>query len=212
MSYHWENVIWQSKDGSWNRGYFHRISNADSPSSWNDEDYGYDSEWDDEFDFSSFDYLSTGMRSEETAWNFTPHGNPGTYTLLPYAGNSKECKHYDLMAHWHRNPAEKAKAQRKEHLRKVREHFKDIVAEWNPQAMKELAGGYSTFSVVLKGDDKVYEQWGLSHELTGVPLVEGDWLTVEGKRVYNLKTEKFEKRVRKFERYMNHGRYGYRRF
>lgn len=208
MSYHWENVIWQSKDGSWNRGYFHRISMGSG--NWDDD--GYDSEWDDEFDFSYFDYLSTGMRSEDAAWDFEPHGNPGSATVLPYAGNSKECKHYDLMAHWHRNPAEKAKAQRKEHLRKVREHFKGMAAEWNPQVMKELVGGYTNFSVILKGDDKVYEQWGLSHELTGVPRVEGDWLTVEGKRIYNLKTEKFEKRVRKFERYVNHGRYGYRRF
>lgn len=205
MSYHWENVIWQSKDGSWNRGYFHRISMGSG--NWDDD--GYDSEWDDEFDHSNFDYLATGIRSEDAAWDFKPHGNPGSATILPYAGNSKECKHYDLMAHWHRNPAEKVKAERKEHLRKVREHFKALEEEWASEAMEKLPATYASYFVTLKSDERVYEQWGASQEVIAPLRREGDWLTVEGKRVYNLKTSKFEKSVRKFERYVSRGGYGY---
>ena len=212
MSYYWENVIWQSKDGSWNRGYFHRISMASSPSAWNDDEYGYDSEWDDEFDFSYFDYLSTGMSSKDAAWDFEPQGNPGSANVIPYAGNSKHCKHYDLMAHWHRNPAEKAKAQRKDHLRKVREHFKTLDAEWPSEAMEKIPASYASYFVVIKGDERVYEQWGVSHEFIAPLRRDGDWLTVEGKRVYNLKTGRFDKRVHKFEKRVSRGGFGYRRF
>lgn len=196
MSYHWENTIWQSKDGSWNRGYFKRISYFDHPGAWNDPDYGYDSEWDDDFDHSDFDCLMTGFKTEKDAEGYTPHGNPGSCFLIPYKGNSKECKELDQLAFFHKNPVEREKFERKELLRKNREHFKALASEWTPEKMKNLSKTFKTVSVEIKADEAAYTSLGLTSIFRGYAKVDGDWLIVEGKRVYNLKTNKFEQHVR----------------
>ena len=201
MSYHWENVIWQSKDGSWNRGYFKRISSADHPSMWCDPDYGYDSEWDDDFDPDEFDYLATDLRSLEAAHDFTPAGNPGSSVEIPYKGNSKGCKALDKLAFFHRNPEAKAKNDRLVHNRRRREHFAKLAEEW--PADKLLP--YTRVRVDLKGDDAVYERTGMHSDLEGPLMEKGDWLTVEGKRVFNRKTGKFHNRVVTIQR-IPHGR------
>lgn len=194
MSYHWENVIWQSKDGSWNRGYSKRISMANSPSAWEDPDYGYDAEWDDEFDGSEFDHLKTGMRTLEDAHDFTPSGNPGTHVEIPYKGNSRSCKELDLMAFHHSNPEAKAKHDRAIHNRKRREHFAELEKEWVAEdfANRKLV-------VSLKNDDTVYDPMGAFTDVSGYPVREGDWLTIEGRKVRNMKTGKFHNRVSRID-------------
>jgi len=211
MSYHWENVIWQSKDGSWNRGFYHRISMGGSPNSWNDGDY--DSEWDDEFDESYFDYARTGFRSENDALLWEPSGNPGGASILPYRGNSKECKELDQLAFFHAHPEEKARHERKEFLRKNREHFKALQAEWTPEKIRAI-GRFDTVVATVKGDDEAYSRLGMNYDLRGVPTIEGDWLKLESKPIYNLKTDKFHKRVHSFGRPAPvqravYGRYGW---
>lgn len=209
MSYHWENTIWQSKDGSWNRGFFKRISMAGSSNSWEDEDY--DSEWDDDFDFSSFDYLQTGFRSLEAARRWEPGANPGGWDEIPYAGNSKECKRLDQLAHWHKHPEEKAKHERKELLRKNREHFKKLQEIWTAEAIREAAADrFRSLTATIKSDERAFEVYGLSTHVTGRLVEDGDWLKIEDKRIYNLKTDKFEKHVHKLERYTA-PRFGYGR-
>lgn len=211
MSYHWKNVIWQSKDGSWNRGFYHRISMGGFPSSWKDGDY--DSEWDDEFDESSFDYARTGFRSEQDAFNWEPSGNPGGAYTIAYRGNSKECKELDQLAFFHAHPEEKTKHERREFLRKNREHFKALQTEWTPEKIRAI-GRFDTMVATVKGDDKAYSGYGMNYDLRGVPVVEGDWLKLEGKPIYNLKTDKFHKRVHSFGRpapvrRAAYGRYGW---
>jgi len=211
MSYHWENTIWQSKDGSWNRGFYHRISAAGSPGSWNDGDY--DSEWDDEFDESYFDYARTGFRSEHDALLWEPAGNPGSASILSYRGNSKECKELDQLAFFHAHPEEKVKHDRKEFLRKNREHFKALHAEWTPEKIRAI-GRFDTVIASVKGDDEAYSRLGMNYDLRGVPTIEGDWFKLEGKQIYNLKTDKFHKRVHSFGRPAPvqravYGRYGW---
>ena len=209
MSYHWENTIWQSKDGSWNRGFFKRISMAGSPNGWEDEDY--DSEWDDDFDYSSFDYLQTGFRSLEEAQRWEPGANPGGWAEIPYAGNSKECKLLDQLAHWHRYPEEKAKHERRELLRKNREHFKKLQEVWTPEAIRAAAADhFLKLTATIKGNESAFEIYGSSISATGRLIKKGDWLEIEGKRIYNLKTDKFEKHVHKLERYTA-PRFGYGR-
>lgn len=209
MSYHWENTIWQSKDGSWNRGYFKRISRSDSPNAW--EDDSYDSEWDDDFDFSGFDYLQTGFRTLTDAQRWEPHGNPGGWDEITYAGNSKECKHLDQLAHWHRHPDERKKHERRELLRKNREHFKALQAEWTPEAIRAAAADrFCKLTAVLKSDENAFEIYGSSNSVSARFVENGDWLEIEGRRIYNLKTDKFEKHVHKLERYVA-PRFGYGR-
>ncbi len=195
MSYHWENTIWQSKDGTWNRGFFKRIPMGDG---WSDEDY--DSEWDDEFDFSAFDYLRTGFPSEAAAFNWQPGANPGSHTTVPYAGNSKECKHLDQLARWHLHPEEKAKHDRLELLRKNREHFKNLQTEWTPEAIRSARANLIRFDVEFKQDEAVHTAFGISTSAQGNLFENGDWLEIMGKRVYNLKTDKFEKNIHSLRR------------
>lgn len=208
MSYHWENAIWQSKDGSWNRGYYKRISRADSPNAWEDEDY--DSEWDDDFDFSAFSMVQTGMRSEEEAWGYEPQGNPGFAEVSNYKDHSRTCKHLDELAHWFKHPEEKIKRDRLELLRKNREHFKALQATWTPEAIRAALSGRIRLEAAIKGDERAYDYLGMHSSVRGIFEQKGDWLMLEGKRIYNLKTDKFEKHVHKLERYTA-PRFGYGR-
>lgn len=206
MSYHWENVIWQSKDGSWNRGFYERISMGSSR--WDDENY--DSEWDDDFNFESFDYLKTGFRSEEDAANWKPTGNPGSFSLMAYAGNSKECKALDQLAYWVKHPEEKKKHDRLELLRKNREHFKKLQETWTPEEIRRALSSRFSLQAEVKGDERAYDYLGRHSSVRGAFYQEGDWLMLGGKRIYNLKTDKFEKHIHKLERYTA-PRFGYGR-
>lgn len=194
MSYYWENTIWQSKDGSWNHGYYKRISSENSPALWEDPEAGYDPEWDDTFDDSEFAAVATGFRTFEAADDFQPYGNPGTYVELPYKGNSRACKELDLMAQLHKDPEAKAKHDRKVHNRKRREHFAELEKKWESEDFTKCA-----VSVTIGGDDRVYDYTGLNTTVTGLMKTEGDWLTVDGKKVRNLKTGKFHNRVKNIE-------------
>lgn len=208
MSYNWDNVIWQSADGSWSRGYYERISRADSPDSWEDDDY--DSEWDDDFTHDSFDTVRTGFLTEDAAFDWEPHGNPGSFWQIFYKGNSKECKALDQLAFFHANPDELKKHLRKEFLRKNREHFKALASEWTPDLMRGYLDSHRRLEVQIKGDDNAFEQWGSSSTVAGSLVKKGDWLEIEGKQIFNTKTDKFHKRVHKVAFY-EPARYGYGR-
>lgn len=74
MSFNRENVAWQSQDGTWNLG-FYRVLERFGYS--DDEDY--DPEWDVDYDYENFDWLSTGHPSLDAArasWN---GANPGMW-------------------------------------------------------------------------------------------------------------------------------------
>lgn len=191
MSYHWENVTWQSKDGSWNRGYFGRLAPVLIG-----EDY--DSEWDDEFDQSYFDYVLTGFKTELAALEWTPRGNPGYTETIPYKGNSKLCKHYDELAYFYKHPEARAKKERNELLRKNRAHFKQLEATWKSELQAARPLGY--FTVGFKSDEAVYSTYGGHTSYSGKFELEGDWLLIAGKRVFNRKTGKFHARVRSLAR------------
>lgn len=208
MSYHWENTIWQSKDGSWNRGFYKRISRSDSPNAWDDD--SYDSEWDDDFDFTAFDFVRTGFPSEAAAANWQPGANPGGYELQPYAGNARHAKHLDQLAHWHRHPEEKIKHDRLELLRKNREHFKGLQETWTAEEIRRALSSRVSLQAEVKGDERAYDYLGMHSSVRGAFYQEGDWLMLEGKRIYNLKMDKFEKHVHKLERYTA-PRFGYGR-
>lgn len=77
MSFHHENVIWQSPDGTWSRGFFTRLS-------WDSGDPDYDPEWDDSFDHNEFQFVSTGHPSEESAHQSWGGSNPGGHTVYAY--------------------------------------------------------------------------------------------------------------------------------
>ena len=86
MSFYRENVVWESADGTWSRGFYHVRWTGDDP------------EWDVEYDFNSFDWVSTGHSDENAAHNSWRGANPGGYTEYPYEGNEETCDEFDAMA------------------------------------------------------------------------------------------------------------------
>ena len=94
MSFSRENVQWQSKDGKWNIGFF--------ATTWvGSESDGYDPEWDVEYDFDRFSWVSTGHATQEAAWDAWKGANPGGSTIVErgaYPGSEQNCDRYDEMA------------------------------------------------------------------------------------------------------------------
>jgi hypothetical protein len=86
MSFNRENVIWESEDGSWNRGFFYVRWTGDDP------------EWDVEYDFDAFEWVSTGHPDERAAHASWQGANPGGGYVVSYEGNEDECAQYDEMA------------------------------------------------------------------------------------------------------------------
>lgn len=77
MGFNRENVIWQSSKNTWSRGFYRTY---DTPY-YNDDDY--DSEWDVEYDYGSFENYRGGFATEEEAADWQPGANPGGYNLIP---------------------------------------------------------------------------------------------------------------------------------
>ncbi|GAA4925054.1 hypothetical protein [Nesterenkonia rhizosphaerae] len=77
MSFHHENVIWQSPDMTWNLGFYERIPG-------NTTDPDYDAEWDDDFDHNAFQFVSTGHPTSEAARRSWKGSNPGSSWEVPY--------------------------------------------------------------------------------------------------------------------------------
>lgn len=91
MSFHRENIVWQSLGGTWNRGFF-TVSHIDSgPDA--------DPEWDVEYDMNSFSWVSTGHRTAEAAWDSWNGANPGGgWEVTRAEKTAEECDGYDAMA------------------------------------------------------------------------------------------------------------------
>lgn len=83
MSYYHENVVWQVQNGDWYIGFFARISGG----FFNDEDY--DSEWDDDFDYDRFEWVSGPHSTEREAILSYDGGNPGGHMSITYTDDNK---------------------------------------------------------------------------------------------------------------------------
>lgn len=86
MSYHHDNVVWQSPDGTWNRGFFQEdyLTCGGHEDECGDETH----EWCREFDQSQFMWVSTGHPTQDSsiaAWN---GANPGSMTIYAYDPNN----------------------------------------------------------------------------------------------------------------------------
>jgi hypothetical protein len=92
MSCNRENVLWQSKDGTWNRAFysFYDIEPEDPDEEW---DYEWDVEYGDDFD-----WLSLGHASKDAAINAWDGSNPGGWDECAYADHPAECDRYDVKA------------------------------------------------------------------------------------------------------------------
>lgn len=78
MSKNRENVIWQSADGTWGRGFFETYATKD----WSDDDY--DDEWDVDYHYDTFSWVSVGHPTEQSALASWDGANPGGCTSYEY--------------------------------------------------------------------------------------------------------------------------------
>lgn len=89
MSLHRENVIWVSRDGKWNRGFYEYYNVNVGGEDW-------DHEWDVEYIYDSFNWVSTGHATEEAANMAWTGSNPGSAEIISEA--SAETDRLDAMA------------------------------------------------------------------------------------------------------------------
>ena len=82
MSVNRENVIWQSPDGTWNRG-FYAYYNV------NEDDPDWDYEWDVEY-CDDFDWISLGHATKEAAYESWDGANPGGSWTVKYDPENPE--------------------------------------------------------------------------------------------------------------------------
>ena len=90
MSWNRENIIWQSADGTWSRGFYdsYETGSYDDDDD-DDDDEDYDPEWDVEY-LDSFFWVSCGHRSMEDAERSWDGANPGSQSVLPYSHRSHD--------------------------------------------------------------------------------------------------------------------------
>lgn len=93
MSCNRENVIWQSENGKWHRGFFDFYPVGDDMS----EDWDY--EWDVEYDFTRFNWTSLNHPSKGGAERSWDGANPGGWWESPWSDETAETnKRYNEMA------------------------------------------------------------------------------------------------------------------
>lgn len=74
MSVNRENVIWKSRNGTWSRAFYDFYAV-------NQDDDDWDYEWDVEYT-DDFNWVRTGLASEDAAHAAWDGANPGGYTLI----------------------------------------------------------------------------------------------------------------------------------
>jgi hypothetical protein len=80
-----ENVIWQSEDGTWSRGFYDYVTTGD------------DYEWDVEY-LDSFMWVRTGLRSEDAAHDAWDGANPGGYSVARWSETPEYTDRLDAKA------------------------------------------------------------------------------------------------------------------
>lgn len=163
MSFHRENIIWQSKDGSWNRGFY----KAEATGDYSDPDF--DPEWDVEYDSSKFEWVSTGHATQEAAYASWRGANPGGHWTLEYSrATAKECAALDEMVWRFRNP----EAAIKKDQRALRAKIKKTMTEENL-----TAGSYVKITTSADANSTI-ESYATGMVFEGTLTQEGNWLVV----------------------------------
>lgn len=89
MSRWHENVVWQSKDGTWSRGFNEVSSRPDDP----------DDEWGVEFDDNTFEWVSSGHATADAAYASWDGVNPGGSSEIRHSSERpKDTLRLDVMA------------------------------------------------------------------------------------------------------------------
>lgn len=189
MSKNHENVSWQSKDKTWSIGFYNQTRHGN-------ESDGFDPEWDVDYDFESFEFVSTGHATNEAARNSWHGPNPGTGETVPYTGkDAKEIANYERMALWFKNPELRIEAEKKEAAKQKREHVKKLKAAFDEN--NDFKG--RRVNLTIKMDDQPWTRMGMTQTHTGNLSLEGDWLMLGKMKVKNMKTGRLNGKIHEIE-------------
>lgn len=196
MSKNHDNVTWQSKDKTWNRGFFDQTRHGS-------EADGFDPEWDVDYDFGKFENVFTGYATKEavTEASYRMYGNAGGTTIIvPSKANAAEIADYERMAAWCKNPELEAAAKKKEDAKLKRAHTEKMKGLFIEN--KDFKG--QNVRATVKMDDQSWTVMGMSKTYIGYVKLEGDWLVVnDGKEKLKLKnvvTGRFNRKLHSIER------------
>lgn len=78
MSFNRENVLWQSADGTWSRGFY-----VCHVRNYGEDEEDIDPEWDVDYDYDRFNWVSVGHTSEQAAEDSWSGGNCGSPDSAP---------------------------------------------------------------------------------------------------------------------------------
>ena len=179
MSCNREHVIWESKDHTWNIGFFNFVH-------LNEDDPDRDPEWDVEYLYSEFFWARKGFSTPEQAQQAWIGPNPGAdYDVLPYnRENAHACKEYDEMVRCLDDPAYAIKKRQKDERAYLREQGK--------KALEALPGVPRAGERLLV---EVSHGTSMKSYIEGRLIQDGKWLSVAPsgelpKRVLNTETGK----------------------
>lgn len=170
MSRNHENVVWQDEAGRWSVGFYKRIPASNSYSD------TYDSEWDDDFDFSTFEFASIGHLSQASAFAAWRGPNPGSSNVYTWSkANAKTIAELADMAKACNDPAYAAERQSKIENAKARK-FRNELRDRLREKTITTAGQYR---VQFSMNRRVIDAYGMSVAITGNLYQEGDWLLMK---------------------------------
>lgn len=174
MSYNHENIVWQSEDGTWSIGFYTRIPGLAR--------VNYDDEWDDDYDYNSFQFVSQGHRTEVSAENSWTGPNPGSHNVMDYNENNKEeIAHLNKLASFYFHPELRQQEADEKHVTALQRHLGKLVKSFEGTNWVGLR-----VTARFKHDEKPYEWGGMSWSATGPVQVDDEgWWTVESNRIFN---------------------------
>lgn len=158
MSKNREHVIWESKDGSWNIGFYQFVQT------------GEDEEWDVEYIYSEFFWARTGFKTSDLARRAWTGANPGAdYTINDYSTSAGACDEYDEMVKCLNDSGYAEK-------RRIRQQETEV----HNRAAKAAEGVR-----MLPGVDVevIIGNSGVTQFLTGTLRPDGDWLVIRDRGI-----------------------------
>jgi len=188
MSFNHENMVWQNEDGTWSIGFYERITGLAREN--------YDPEWDDDYDYDNFQFVSQGHRTERAAMNSWKGQNPGSHNVMDYnEANKDEIAHLNKLALFHFHPEAREKEAAEKHVAALKRHLTKQVKNFegtNWVGLRVIAQ--------FKNDEQPYKWTGMSWSATGPVQVDDEgWWTVEGNRFFNPQKQEVNERLMQAE-------------
>lgn len=181
MSFNRENVIWQSENGTWSIGFYKVMWTGEDP------------EWDVDYDYDHFEWVSTGHRSESEAASSWTGANPGGSEVPPSGASTKaERKRLDNMAEALQHPERARERELREMKSRVRKHRQQLRKFFDGNVLN----GVNVHVELAEGDDPTAEVGAFTH-VDGIAHVVGSDVIVDDVVIFSKKTRRVHPHLHK---------------